>query len=86
MPQPTIQLQNQPPKEAETIKSPTGFVLGGTQKMVLLVLLGALLYFRLYQRRRKKDRFCPHCNQRNPPHRQNCTNCSAPLMDLRPKH
>jgi len=84
MRQPTIELQSQAPKE--TVKSPTGFVLGGTQKMLLLVLLGGLLYFRLYQRRRKKDRICSHCGERNPPHRQNCSNCSAPLMELRLKH
>jgi ribosomal protein L40E len=76
--QPTVQLQTQAPKE--TVKSPTGFVLGGTQKMLLLVLLGSLLYFRLYLRRRKMDRICAHCGERNPPHRQNCSNCSAPLM------
>ena len=81
--QPTVQLQSQAPKE--TVKSPTGFVLNGPQKMAMLVLLGLLLYFRLYMRRRKKDRICAHCNERNPPHRQNCTNCSAPLMDLRQK-
>jgi len=84
MRQPTVELQSKAPKEI--IDSPTGFVLGGTQKMALLVLLGLLLYFRLYQRRRKKDRICSHCNHRNPPHRQNCSNCSAPLMDLRPSH
>jgi ribosomal protein L40E len=84
MNQPAIELKEQAPKE--TVKSPTGFVLGGTQKMLLLVLLGMLLYLRLYLRRRKKDRICAHCGERNPPHRQNCTNCSAPLMDLRPTH
>ncbi len=80
--QPSIELQSQPAKE--TVKSPTGIVLGGTQKMLLLVLLGFLLYFRLHMRRRKKDRVCPHCETRNPAHRRNCSNCSAPLMDLRP--
>jgi len=83
MSQPTIELQSQAPKE--TVNSPTGLVLGGTQKMALLVLLGLFLYLRLYMRRRKKDRICAHCGERNPPHRQNCTNCSAPLLDLRPK-
>lgn len=81
MSQPTIELQSQPPKE--TVKSPTGIVLGGTQKMALLVLLGLLLYLRLFIRRRKKDRICSHCGHRNPPHRQYCTNCSAPLMGAR---
>ncbi len=83
MRQATVELQTQAPKEA--IQSPTGFILGGTQKMALLVVLGLLLYFRLYMRRRKKDRICAHCGDRNPPHRQNCSNCSAPLMELRPK-
>ena len=83
MRQPTVELQSKAPKEI--IDSPTGLVLGGTQKMLLLVLLGSLLYFRLYLRRRKKDRICAHCGDRNPPHRQNCHNCSAPLLNLRPK-
>ncbi|MCE1229390.1 MAG: hypothetical protein LWX11_07895 [Firmicutes bacterium] len=82
MRQPTIELQS---KEAQPeIKSPTGFVLGGTQKMLLLVLLFGLLYLRLYARRRKMDRICSHCGHRNPPHRRNCSNCSAPLMELGP--
>ncbi len=78
MRQPAIELKQQASKE--TVKSPTGFVLGGTQKMVLLVLLFGLLYLRLYFRRRKRDRVCAHCGQRNPPHRSNCSNCSAPLF------
>ena len=78
MRQPAIELQGQAPKER--IESPTGFVLTGPTKMGLLVLLFGLLYLRLWQRRRKKDRICAHCGHRNPPHRANCTNCSAPLF------
>ncbi len=78
--QPTIQLEGTP--DRPDLKSPTGFVFGSTQKMVLLVLVGLLLYLRLHLRKRKKDRICPHCGHRNPPHRQNCTQCSAPLMQI----
>lgn len=66
-------------------KSPTGFVFTPTQKTLLLVLVMGFLYLRLYMRKRKKDRICPHCGKRNPPQQSNCMNCSAPLMDLRPK-
>lgn len=78
--QPTVQLEGTPAKPE--IQSPTGFVLGGTQKMLLLVVVGLLLYLRLHMRRRKRDRICAHCSHRNPPHRQNCSNCSAPLLEL----
>ena len=79
MRQQTVELQTQPSKSE--IASPTGFVLGSTQKMTLLVIVGLLLYLRLHLRRRKKDRICPHCGHRNPTHRQNCTQCSAPLFE-----
>lgn len=75
-----VELQQQPSKTSA--KSPTGFVLGGTTKMVMLVLLFMLLYFRLFLRKRKKDKICSHCGHRNPPHRQNCHKCSAPLSDI----
>gem|GEM_PF-418971 len=64
------------------------FVFQNYQKAGLLILLAAILYLRLTLRKRKKDRICPHCNRRNPPHRSNCTSCSAPLMETtftRPK-
>jgi ribosomal protein L40E len=38
---------------------------------------------RLVLRRRKKDRICSQCNHRNPHHRANCGNCSAPLMTFK---
>ncbi len=80
MRQQTIELQTQPTQAG--LQSPTGFVFGSTQKMILLVIVGLLLYLRLHLRRRKKDRVCAHCGHRNPPHRQNCTKCSAPLMQV----
>lgn len=77
--QQTIELEGQPPKEK--IQSPTGFVLGSTQKAFLLVLVGGLLFMRLWMRKRKQDKICPHCNFRNPSYRTNCTHCSAPLFE-----
>ena len=31
-------------------------------------------------RKRNRDRICSHCGHRNPRHRTNCTNCSAPMF------
>ena len=60
--------------------SPTGIVLAGYQKGVLLCVLLGLLYLRLYRRKRLQDRICSHCGQRNPAHQTNCRKCSAPLF------
>jgi ribosomal protein L40E len=68
----------QPP--AAPIHSITGFVLQDWQKGLLLVLLLSALYFRLWTRKRKDDRLCDHCGQRNPRHQTNCLKCSAPLF------
>ncbi len=64
----------------EKVESLTGFVFSPAQKVLLLVLVGGLLWLRLFLRRRKKDKICPHCNHRNPSHQTNCANCSAPLF------
>lgn len=70
---------SQAPPKGE-IASPTGLVLTGLQKGVVLCILLALLYFRLYRKKRTQDRICPHCGRRNPPHQTNCMECSAPLF------
>lgn len=75
----TVELTETPAKKDE-VKSPTGFVLGSTQKTFLLVLVGGLLFLRLWKRKRRKDKVCSHCGFRNPPHRSNCTKCSSPLF------
>jgi hypothetical protein len=64
----------------ETVKSPTGIVLTTPQKTLGLMLLLGLLYWRLWRRKRSRDRICSHCGHRNPRHRTNCTNCSAPMF------
>jgi hypothetical protein len=71
-------IQVEPPISANT---PEKFVFQNYQKAGLVILLAAILYLRLTLRKSKKDRICPHCNRRNPPHRSNCTSCSAPLMN-----
>jgi NADH pyrophosphatase NudC (nudix superfamily) len=76
-----VELQEQPAKPQQA-RSITGFVLQGWQKGLLLVLLLAALYLRLWLRKRRSDRICPHCGQRNPPHQTNCLKCSAPLFTL----
>ena len=58
----------------------TGFVLVDWQKGLLLVLLLGALYLRLWTRKRKDDRVCDHCGQRNSHHQTNCLKCSAPLF------
>ena len=62
------------------VKSPTGIVLAGYEKGVLLCVLLGLLYLRLYRRKRRQDKICSHCGQRNPAHQTNCRECSAPLF------
>jgi len=74
----TVQIE-QPPKT----NAPEKFVFQDYQKAGLLVLVAGILYLRLALRKRKKDKICSHCNFRNPPHRSNCTKCSAPLMSNR---
>lgn len=75
--QPAVQLQEEP---ARPVKSPTGLVFSGPQKAGLLLLVLGLLYLRLWRRKRAKDQLCDHCGTRNPPHRANCSKCSAPLF------
>lgn len=79
MTQPAIELQQQPPKP------PAGprpwYVLSPSSKMLLLICVGALLYLRLWKRKRQRDHVCSHCGHRNPPHRANCSRCSAPLFE-----
>jgi hypothetical protein len=82
MTQPSVELSHQPPKP------PSGpqrwFLLTGSSKILLLVLLGGLLYLRLWTRKRSHDHICSHCGHRNPSHRANCSHCSAPLFSLKP--
>lgn len=73
-----VELTEQPAKEPA--KSPTGFVLTGTQKVLLLVVLLGALYLRLWYRKRSKDQICSHCGHRNQRHQTNCAKCSAPLF------
>ena len=75
--QPSVQLGQDPPKP---VHSPTGVVFSGPQKAGLLLLVLGMLYLRLWRRKRAKDQFCDHCGTRNPPHRVNCSKCSAPLF------
>ena len=58
------------------------YVFQNYHKAGLLILVAAILYFRLTLRKRKNDRICPHCEYRNPYHRSYCTKCSAPLLNL----
>jgi hypothetical protein len=73
-----VELQQEPPKQQ--VHSVTGFVLQDYQKALLLVVLLGALYLRLWTRKRKVDRICDHCGQRNPRHQTNCLKCSAPLF------
>lgn len=77
MRQPAFSLQEQPAKPAPPRP---WYVLTGSQKMLLLVVLGGLLYLRLMRRKKARQRICAHCGFRNPSHRSNCTKCSAPLF------
>lgn len=65
----------------QDVSSPTGLVLTGFQKGVILCILLGLLYLRLYRKKRTQDKICPHCGRRNPPHQTNCMECSAPLFN-----
>lgn len=78
MAQPSMEITQQ--SGASGVKSPTGFVLTGVQKGLILCLLLGILYLRLYKRKRTQDKICSHCGQRNPPHQTNCKRCSAPLF------
>lgn len=75
----TVELQG-PPPGAQKVASPTGIVLQGWQKGLLLVLVLGALYLRIWSRKRKKERICAHCGERNPGHLGNCRSCSAPLF------
>ena len=70
-----VELSHQPAAP----QSLTGMVLQAWQKGFLLVLLLAVLYLRLWLRKRHKDKICAHCAERNPPHQSHCLKCSAPL-------
>ena len=72
--QQTVQIE--PPLPAR----PANLVFQNYQKTGLIIFVAALLYLRLSLRRRKSNRVCPQCNSRNPHHRSNCIQCSAPLM------
>jgi hypothetical protein len=61
-------------------KSPTGFILTGAGKGVLLCLVLGALYYRVYRRKQNNDKVCSHCGTRNPPLQTNCRKCSAPLF------
>lgn len=78
MTQPAVELQQEPPKP------PAGprpwYVLTPSMKLQLIILIGALLYLRLWMRKRQRDQICSHCGHRNPTHRTNCSRCSAPLF------
>ncbi|HLO67832.1 MAG TPA: hypothetical protein VK188_12485 [Holophaga sp.] len=79
MAQPTMEINQQPSRRDS--RSPTGFILTGYEKGILLCLLLGVLYLRLYKRKRKKDKICSHCGTRNPSHQTNCKQCSAPLFN-----
>ena len=78
MSQPSMEVTQQPTRR--DAKSPTGIVLTGYEKGIILCLLLGLLYLRLYRRKRSQDKICSHCGERNPPHQTNCKQCSAPLF------
>ena len=75
MSQPAIQLEGQAPKPPRP-----WYVITGSQKLGILVLLAGLLYLRLRRRAKARLRVCSHCGQRNPTHLGHCTRCSAPLF------
>jgi len=57
-----------------------GFVIGSNYKVLLLIILAFILYFRMHSVRRKRNKICSICGHRNPQHHANCRNCSAPLI------
>jgi len=80
--QPAVSLQEQPAKP-EKPWSPTGIVLQGWQKGLLLVIVLGILYLRLLRRKKARVQVCSHCGQKNPPHLSNCQKCAAPLIHLK---
>ena len=80
--QPAVSLQEQPAKP-EKPWSPTGIVLQGWQKGLLLVILLGVLYLRLWRRKQARIQVCSHCGEKNPPHLSNCRKCAAPLLSLK---
>jgi ribosomal protein L40E len=78
MAQPTMDLSQASSRRDP--RSPTGFVLTGVEKGLILCLLLGILYLRLYKRKRSRDKVCSHCGTRNPSHQTNCRQCSAPLF------
>ena len=56
MRQTPIELEGQPAKPA--VPSPTGFILQGWQKGLLLVVALGFLYMRIISRKRKHERIC----------------------------
>jgi hypothetical protein len=75
MRQPAVQLEGQPAPAPRP-----WYVITGSQKFGILVLLGGLLYLRLRRRQKSRLRICSHCGQKNPHHLAHCTKCSAPLF------
>jgi hypothetical protein len=74
---PTVQLESEPQQPA-----PKGGLLHltSTQKAVGVTLLLGLIWVRTFRRRKKIERTCSSCNQKNPRHLTNCTKCGAPLF------
>ena len=81
--QPAVSLQEQPAK-AEKPWSPTGIILQGWQKGLLLVIFLGILYLRLWRRKKARVQVCSHCGEKNPQHLSNCRKCAAPLLRMRP--
>jgi ribosomal protein L40E len=73
-----IELEGQPARPP--VHSPTGLLLQGWQKGLLLVVALGFLYLRIWSKKRKHERICPHCGERSPGHLGNCRKCSAPLF------
>ena len=80
MTQPSISLQEQPPKPLSGPLAKHGYVLSGGMKMTLLAFVAAVLYLRLMNRKRKRVLVCSHCGHKNAHHLVNCQRCSAPLF------
>ncbi|HJW72895.1 MAG TPA: hypothetical protein VJ486_08550 [Geothrix sp.] len=75
MNQPSVQLEGAPAKAPRP-----WYVITGSQKIGLLVLLAGLLYLRLRRREKARLKVCSHCGHRNAVHLAHCTKCSAPLF------
>ena len=78
MSQPRLSLTEQP--ERAPSQSPTGLVLQGWQKGLLLIVLLGVLYLRIWRRKQARIQVCSHCGKKNPPHQTNCQKCAAPLF------